>query len=103
MRAKLSGTTLADGETIEFRGAHYFSPDDVNWKAIRPSDTTKFHPLVGRAGFYHLMVEGHMITDGAMVYERPFNRARRVRNMITFTKGVEIVEAAEGSSHAADA
>lgn len=91
MRAELDGVTVAEGETIVHRGVHFFDPDDVNWKAIRPSDRTRLSPLVGKAGFYHVVVGERMLTDAAMVYESPFNRARQLRNRVAFIKEVQLV------------
>lgn len=90
MKAHVGDVIFAEGETVEMGGRHYFHPDDVNWDYIRPSDSTRMNPLRGKAGFYHLVIKGKMVRDGAMVYERPYALARRVRNRVAFVKYVDL-------------
>ncbi|MGH3500885.1 MAG: DUF427 domain-containing protein [Nocardioidaceae bacterium] len=64
--------------------------DSVRWEYLTDSKTHMICPWKGRAGYYHVVVDGEACPDGAFVYRHPSPLARKIRGHIAFWGGVTV-------------
>lgn len=92
-RAAWNGAVLAETEqTVVLEGNHYFPPGTVNSEYLRPSETQSVCPWKGTASYYHVEVEGQVLTDAAWYYPEPKPEAAEIRNHVAFWKDVAVSE-----------
>lgn len=92
MRAIWKNVTLAGtDQTIVVEGNYYFSPESIDRKYFKESDTKTTCFWKGRASYYHLTVCGQQHEDAAWYYPQPKQAAAKIKDHIAFWKGVEIV------------
>jgi uncharacterized protein (DUF427 family) len=90
-KAIWNDTVLAESEsTIVVEGNHYFPPESVDAKFLRPSATHTQCPWKGTASYHHLEVDGKRNPDAAWFYPEPLPAAKQVKDRIAFWKGVRI-------------
>lgn len=91
MRAVWNGTTLAESDdTIVVEGNHYFPPDSVDERYLKPSAMRSVCPWKGLASYYTVEVDGKRDRNAAWTYRHPFPWIRKIRNHVAFWHGVEI-------------
>ena len=91
MRAIWNGATLAESdETIVVEGNHYFPPESVDRRYLRPSRMRSLCFWKGIASYYTVEVDGERNRDAAWTYRRPFPWIRKIRDHVGFWRGVEI-------------
>lgn len=93
MKAVWKNAILAEsGQTVMVEGNHYFPPDTVNRKYLKPSDSHSTCPWKGQASYYHVEVDGEVNQDAAWYYPEPKDAAQNIKNHVAFWKGVEVTE-----------
>jgi uncharacterized protein (DUF427 family) len=79
-------------DTIVMENNHYFPPDAVNERFLKPSATASYCPWKGTASYYHIEVDGSINSDAAWFYPDPKEAAMNIKNYVSFWKGVKIEE-----------
>ena len=93
MQAIWNDTVIAESDqTIVIEGNHYFPPEDVKEKYLKPSEKTYQCPWKGHADYYHLEVEGKENANAAWVYPDPKEAAREIAGYLAFSNGVKVTE-----------
>lgn len=93
MKAVWNGAILAESETtVEMEGDLYFPPDALRMEYLRPSRTMRNCPSKGLANYYDIIVGDEENLDAAWYYERPNVVAHKIKGLVAFWKGVEIIE-----------
>ncbi len=90
-QATWNGVVIATSdETILLEGNHYFPPESIDHRYLRPSSTTTRCPWKGLAGYYDVTVDGEVNRDAAWVYEDPKPAARQIAGYVAFWRGVQV-------------
>ena len=93
VRAVWRDRVLAESDaTVVVEGNHYFPPDAVDRSLLVPSDTRTVCGWKGTASYYHVVVGDERNEDAAWFYPDPEDAARRIRDHVSFWRGVEVVE-----------
>ena len=93
MKAIWNKQLIAESErTLEIEGNRYFPAASVKHEYLKDSSTTTTCPWKGEAHYYHLDVDGAENHDAAWYYPDPKPKAREIKGMIAFWKGVEVHE-----------
>lgn len=93
MRAIWNGAVIAESDdTVVVEGNHYFPPEAVDRRYLRPSETHTVCGWKGTASYYTLEVDGRTNPDAAWSYPETKPEAAHVEGRIAFWKGV-VVEA----------
>lgn len=89
--ASWNGAILAESDTTRIiEGNHYFPPEAVNRRYLRPSDTRTTCGWKGEAHYYTVEVNGQRNEDAAWCYPAPTPEAEAIRNHIAFWHGVKV-------------
>jgi uncharacterized protein (DUF427 family) len=92
-RAIWNGKVIAESnDTAVVEGNYYFPADSVKKEFLKRSDTTSVCPWKGTASYYHVEVDGHVMSDAAWYYPDPKEAARHIKNRIAFWKGIQFDE-----------
>ena len=93
MKAVWKGETIAaSSNTVVVEGNHYFPPDSVSMKHLKPSSTTTVCPWKGTASYYTVVVGDDENRDAAWYYPAPKDAAAQIKDHIAFWRGVEVHE-----------
>ena len=93
MKAVWNGKIIAQSnETVIVEGNHYFPIESVNNDFLNDSDTHSTCPWKGKASYYSLNVDGKINKDAAWYYPSPKPEANKIKGMVAFWKGVEVVK-----------
>ncbi len=93
MKAMFNGEVIAaSDETVVVEGNHYFPADSVRPEFLAPSDMSTTCHWKGIASYHDVVVEGQVAPAGAWRYEDPKPRAERLRGLVAFWRGVEVVD-----------
>jgi uncharacterized protein (DUF427 family) len=91
MKAIWKSQVLAESEeTIVIEGNHYFPPDSVDTRFMRPSETTTFCPWKGLASYHDIVVGDEVNSGAAWFYPEPKEAAKEIRDYLAFWRGVEV-------------
>jgi uncharacterized protein (DUF427 family) len=91
MKAIWNGTVIAESEdTKVVEGNHYFPPESVDERYLRPSLMRSLCFWKGIASYYTLEVEGERNRNAAWTYRHPLPWIRKIRDHVAFWNGVEI-------------
>ncbi len=91
-RASWNGKVLAESDRFEIvEGNVYFPPESLKREYFTPSSTMTVCPWKGTASYYTLVVDGRENKDAAWYYAAPKREASRIRGMVAFWRGVEVV------------
>ncbi|MEX2448620.1 MAG: DUF427 domain-containing protein [Solirubrobacterales bacterium] len=91
MKAVWNGVVLADSEeTLVIEGNHYFPPESVEMRYLKPSMMRSLCPWKGVAGYYTVEVEGKTDRNAAWTYRHPFPWIRKIRDHVAFWGDVEV-------------
>jgi uncharacterized protein (DUF427 family) len=92
-KATWNGATLAASTAcIVVEGVHYFPPESVDRRYIRPSPTHTICSWKGVASYYDVVVDDQVNPDAAWYYPYPKPAARNVKAYVAFWRGVTIVD-----------
>ena len=91
-KAVFNNTVIADyDDIILLEGNHYFPPESVNMKYLRPSKTRTVCQWKGEATFYDVVVDKKKSRDAAWSYPAPSTAATAIKDHVAFGEDVEIV------------
>lgn len=91
MKAVWNGTILAQSdETMVIEGNHYFPPESVEMRYLKPSMMRSICPWKGLASYYTIEVGGKTDRNAAWTYRHPFPWIRKIRDHVAFWGGVEV-------------
>ena len=91
MKAIWNGTVVAESDdTVVVEGNHYFPPEAVDQRYLRPSETHTVCGWKGTASYYTLEVGGETNEDAAWFYPETKPEAASVRGRVAFWKGVRV-------------
>jgi uncharacterized protein (DUF427 family) len=93
MKAIYQGITIAESDaTVVVEGNHYFPADSIKREFLRESDLHTVCPWKGKADYFHLAVEGHVIQDGVWVYPQAKDKAKHIEGYFAFykNKGIQV-------------
>ena len=91
MKAIWKGEIIAESEsTVVVEGNHYFPPESVAKKHLKPSPTTTECPWKGTAHYYSVVVGGEENRDAAWYYPDPKEAAAKIKDRIAFWHGVDV-------------
>jgi uncharacterized protein (DUF427 family) len=91
MKAIWNGAVIAvSDETKVVEGNHYFPPESVDERYLRPSLMRSLCFWKGIASYYTLEVEGERNRNAAWTYRHPFPWVRKIRDHVAFWNGVEV-------------
>jgi len=90
--AKLDGVVLAESDDIKrVEGMTYFPVESVKDGVLLDSDTTSRCFWKGKATYFHVQGPGHVATDAAFTYPKPWPLARgMVSDRVAFWREVEV-------------
>jgi uncharacterized protein (DUF427 family) len=90
-KAIWEGAVLAESpRTVVVEGNHYFPPDSVDKKYLRPSSETSVCPWKGKASYYDLEVDGKTNPGAAWFYPEPKEAAKEIKDHVAFWRGVKV-------------
>lgn len=91
MKAVWNGVVLAESdETLVIEGNHYFPPESVEMRYLKPSMMRSLCPWEGVAGYYTVEVEGKTDRNAAWTYRHPFPWSRKIRDHVAFWGDAEV-------------
>jgi len=92
MKAVWNNTVLAKSDsTILVEGNHYFPADSIEKKYFQKTTLTSFCGWKGKANYYSVTVDGKTLKDCAWYYAEPNDAAKKIKGMIAFWNGVEVI------------
>jgi uncharacterized protein (DUF427 family) len=91
MRAVWNGVVLAESdETKVVEGNHYFPPESVDRRYLKPSARKSLCFWKGIASYYTVEVGGERNTYAAWTYRHPLPWIRKIRDHVAFWNGVDV-------------
>jgi len=92
MKAVWNNTVIAESDsTVIVEGNHYFPADSIEKKYFKKTTLTSVCGWKGMANYYSLTVDGKTLTDCAWYYAEPNDAAKKIKGMIAFWNGVEVI------------
>ena len=93
MKAIFNDVVIAEShDTVYLEGNHYFPPESIDERYLRPSAMRSVCFWKGIASYYTIEVAGQRGRNAAWTYRRPFPWIRKIRGRIAFWNGVEVAE-----------
>ena len=91
MKAVWKDTVLAESDRTEVvEGNHYFPPETVDRRYLRPSETHTICGWKGTASYYDVVADGKVNPDAAWYYPEPLPAAQNIAGYVAFWKGVRV-------------
>lgn len=91
VKATWNGQVIAESHaTVVVEGNHYFPPESVDAKALKPSGTHTSCPWKGEASYHTVVVGGKENVDAAWYYPNPKEKAAEIKDHVAFWKGVDV-------------
>ncbi len=91
MKAIWNGVVLADSdETKVIEGNHYFPPESIDRRYLKPSAMKSLCFWKGIASYYTLEAGGEQNRHAAWTYRHPPPWIRKIRDHVAFWNGVDI-------------
>lgn len=91
-KAMWNGAVLAESDRYEVVEDNvYFPPESLRGEHFKPSPTTTRCWWKGIAHYYTIVVGGDENPDAAWYYPEPKPAAERIRGMVAFWRGVEVI------------
>ena len=92
MKAIWNDQIVAESDnTVVVEGNHYFPPDSIKKEFFEKSNFTTFCGWKGTANYYSIRVKDKINRDCAWYYPEPNDAAKKIKGMIAFWNGVEVV------------
>jgi len=92
MRAIWNNQVIAESnKTVLLENNHYFPVDSIFPEFLQESEHHSTCFWKGKASYYNIVVDGKVNENAAWYYPEPKNAAARIRNYVSFWKGVELV------------
>jgi uncharacterized protein (DUF427 family) len=91
MKAIYNGRLIAQSdETIFLEGNHYFPPESVDDRYLKPSAMKSLCFWKGLASYYTLEAGGRTSKHAAWTYRHPLPWVRKIRDHVAFWDGVDV-------------
>ncbi|MGA8217745.1 MAG: DUF427 domain-containing protein [Solirubrobacterales bacterium] len=91
IKAIFNGEVIAESEeTIYLEGNHYFPPESVDERYLRPGAMKSLCFWKGLASYYTIEAGGRTGRHAAWTYCHPPPWVRKIRNHVAFWDGVEV-------------
>jgi uncharacterized protein (DUF427 family) len=91
MKAIYNGRLIAQSdETIFLEGNHYFPPESVDVRYLKPSAMKSLCLWKGLASYYTLDAGGRASKHAAWTYRHPLPWVRKIRDHVAFWDGVDV-------------
>ena len=92
MKAIWKGAVIAQSDdTVVVEGNHYFPPESVDRRYVRPSETTTVCGWKGTASYYDVVVGEDVNEDAVWYYPATKDAAKHVQGRVAFWRGVSVV------------
>ena len=92
MKAIWNDTVIAESNhTVVVEGNHYFPSNSIKNEFFKKTDTNTSCPWKGMASYYSVTVNGKTNTDCAWYYSVPSKEAEKIKGMIAFWNGVQVI------------
>jgi len=95
MKAVWNNQVIAESsDTVVVESNHYFPPESVNMKFLRPSTQGSVYecPWKGHADYFDVTVGDKTNEDSAWIYKQPTDAVSEIAGHIAFWKGIEVTE-----------
>jgi uncharacterized protein (DUF427 family) len=90
-RAIWNDAVIAEAdETVIVEGNHYFPPESVDHRYLRPSERTSICPWKGRASYADVVVDGEVNPAAGWTYPDPTFAAKRIAGHVAFWRGITV-------------
>jgi uncharacterized protein (DUF427 family) len=90
-KATWNGAVIAESDRTELvEGNHYFPPDSVRREHLHDSATHTTCPWKGVASYFDVVVDGKTNRDAAWYYPAPKEAASRIKDHVSFWRGVQV-------------
>ena len=84
-------TLIAESNNFEkVEGNVYFPNESVKKEYLESSNTEYTCPWKGKAKYYHIVINGQKLDDGAWTYPEPNPAAKTIKGYIAFSPQVKI-------------
>ncbi len=91
MKAIWNEAVLAESEkTVVVEGSHYFPPESIDRRYLKPSMMRSLCPWKGIASYYTVEVGGRTDRNAAWTYRHPLPWIRKIRDHVAFWGEVEV-------------
>ena len=91
MKAVWNGRVVAESdETQVIEGNHYFPPESVERRYLKPSRMRSVCPWKGLASYYTLEADDERSPGAAWTYRHPFPWIRKIRDHVAFWGEVDV-------------
>ena len=92
MKAIWNDTIIAESsDTVVVEGNHYFPSNSIKNEFFEKTDTNTSCPWKGMASYYSVIVNGKTNIDCAWYYPVPSKEAEKIKDMIAFWNGVQVI------------
>ncbi len=96
MQAVWNGAVLAESDrTVVVEGNHYFPPESVDERYLRPSERHTLCPWKGVASYHAIEVDGQRNEAAAWYYADPSSAAAEIKDHVAFRRDVRVRRADE--------
>jgi len=93
MKAVWNKTVIAESDTtILVEGNHYFPFKSIKEKYFKKTSLTSFCGWKRMAKYYSVTVDGKTLQNCALYYEEPSDAAKKIKEMVAFWNGVEVIK-----------
>jgi uncharacterized protein (DUF427 family) len=93
MKAVWNNSVIAESDaTILVEGNHYFPSESIMEKYFQKTSLTSFCGWKGMAKYYSVTVDGKTLENCAWYYEEPNDAAKKIKGMIAFWNGIEVIQ-----------
>jgi len=91
VKAIWNEAVLAESEkTVVVEGSHYFPPESIDRRYLKPSMMRSLCPWKGIASYYTVEVGGRTDRNAAWTYRHPLPWIRKIRDHVAFWGEVEV-------------
>jgi uncharacterized protein (DUF427 family) len=92
MKAIWNDQVIAESNnTLVVEGNHYFPENSIKSEFFSKTDTSTSCPWKGIARYYSVTVNGKINTDCAWYYPVPHKEAEKIKGMVAFWNGVQVI------------
>lgn len=92
MKAVWNNVMIAESDsTIIVEGNHYFPYDSIKEEYFHKTTLTSFCGWKGMANYYSITIHGKTLKDCAWYYSEPNDAAKKIKGMIAFWNGIEVI------------
>ncbi|MGL6235511.1 MAG: DUF427 domain-containing protein [Segniliparus sp.] len=80
-----------------YPAVYYLPADDVDWTALRSSETSTYCPYKGEAAYYDAVTGGGVVADAAWSYPEPYPAVAAIAGRLAFYQDRTQILVAAGS------